>query len=122
METRIGKMLPSAEEAQRSKVSSRDDLGRVKSKEKVLPIGMNGKRASQSRAIAKHPEIVEKVKAQGILMKPLVWAGRKSLLLRQPVKGNRRYPIDGIGEHGAHPHLFSFQHFFTPLTYLLNVL
>ena len=60
IEARIGEMLPSAEEAQVGK------RGVIKGtpQSKMLPEGMNHKRATQSRAIAGHPEIVEKVKAQ----------------------------------------------------------
>jgi len=64
IETRIGELLPSIEEA-------RKDVGK---RQKGIPItqreggsvhpGITDKRAHHARAISRHPEIVEKVKAQ----------------------------------------------------------
>ena len=60
IETRIGELLPPPEKA--------EEMGRRKGKvpgaTKVLPEGMTSHRAQSSRAIAMHPEIVERIKAQ----------------------------------------------------------
>ncbi len=66
IEARIGEMLPSSEEAQRGAIKQRGipKSERASGHIKVLPDGISGQRAQQARAISKHPEIVEKVKAQ----------------------------------------------------------
>lgn len=63
IEDRIGNLLPSAEEARSTSRSPRDDRGRIMSM-KRLPKDMTHKRAHQARTIARHPDIVAKVKAQ----------------------------------------------------------
>jgi hypothetical protein len=65
IEARIGELLPSEEEMQ--KVRSDQYKGRPLSQQKGLrqrPEGMSIMRAHTARTISKHPEIVEKVKAQ----------------------------------------------------------
>ena len=65
IEARIGEMLPSNEEIARQR--SEQYKGRPLTKQKGLkqrPEGLTVLRAHQARAISKHPEIVERVKAQ----------------------------------------------------------
>jgi hypothetical protein len=58
IETRIGELLPSPEEARKTQSPSSPKERRKR------PDGMTDKRARASRDIAYHPEVVEKVKAQ----------------------------------------------------------
>ena len=64
IEARIGELLPTSSEAQATMkgqpaFDSKDRAGATWKK-----IGISRKRATQARHIAKHPEIIEKVKAQ----------------------------------------------------------
>lgn len=60
IEARIGELLPDKEEAQRLGRK----VGKIPGVSKVLPEGINHHRANQARSIARHPDIVEQVKAQ----------------------------------------------------------
>ena len=64
IEARIGELLPDAEEARRLSGAISKGKKRNGKREPVLPEGISGKRAHQSRVIARNPDIVEKVKAQ----------------------------------------------------------
>ena len=61
-EARIGELLPSAEENRRAINTDivRDNVGRVGGK-KILPEGVDSRRAFAARAIANNPETVEEV-------------------------------------------------------------
>jgi len=59
IETRIGELLPSVEEMGTKEVRQRAGAG-----QRSLPQEMTSRRAHTARAIAKHPDIVERVKAQ----------------------------------------------------------
>jgi hypothetical protein len=63
IEKKIGELLPSEKEAMAGTESKRG-ITKGMPRPKVLPEGINGKRSHQARAIARHPEIVEKVKKQ----------------------------------------------------------
>lgn len=63
IETRIGELLPPPEEAKRIGARRTSGLTRGEDRPTAHP-GINDKRAHTARTIAKHPEIVEKVKAQ----------------------------------------------------------
>jgi len=54
IEARIGELLPSAEEANRLKGGNRHSEGKHR---KVLPDGIDSKKAHQARAIKDHPTV-----------------------------------------------------------------